>query len=135
MRSDDDLDLPGILKQLAPLKKSKSLLGTVILLDDTNGLGRLGPRRLGYLDQLEHTHGKSVLAEATSSIGGSRSVQIMVLGSWYEAFRHIGGYMIGPKALMDSLNFQNRGFIFSAPPLPLQTAMTSRALELLKSSS
>lgn len=141
------LDLPEILRSLAALggkkKKQKILGGVTVLLDDTSGLGRLGPRRLGYLDELEARRGSGVLAEAASAFGrrsrsrggSSPQVQIAVIGAWYEAFRHCGGYMIGSKALMDSWNFQNRGFIFSAPPLPLQTAMTSKALQILEGES
>lgn len=135
LHDDAPLDLPEILKSLAVQRKQKILGGATVLLDDTSGLGRLGPRRLGYLDELEARCGKSVLADAASAFGRSRALQIAVIGSWYEAFRHTGGYMIGSKALMDSWNFQNRGFIFSAPPLPLQTAMTSKALDILEGKS
>lgn len=127
----DDLDLPQLLRGAAILKNKKKLLvGMTVLVDDTMGLGRLGPQRLGYLDHLASTHGTSVLADAAGR-GSSQAMQIVVLGSFYQAFRHTGGYMIGPKATMEALNFQNRGFLFSAPPLPLQTAMTSKAIDMM----
>lgn len=126
-----DLDLPQLLRSAAVLKNKKKLLvGTTILVDDTMGIGKLGPRRLGYLDHLESNYGTSILADAAGP-SSTQAMQIVVSGSFYQAFRHTGGYMIGPKATMDALNFQNRGFLFSAPPLPLQTAMTSKAIDLL----
>lgn len=127
---NDDLDLPQLLRGAAVLKNKKKLAGMTILVDDTMGLGKLGPQRLGYLDHLASTHGTSILADAAGH-GSSHSTQIVVLGSFYQAFRHTGGYMIGSKTTMEALNFQNRGFLFSAPPLPLQTAMTSKAIDMI----
>lgn len=123
------LDLVPILKALSALAPA-DLVGATVLIDDSKGLGKLGPRKLGYLDLLEHVHGKYALARATRT--RAASLQISILGSWYHSLGHQGGYIIGPSSAIHSLSFQARAYVFSTPPMPLQTVMTSKMLELLQ---
>lgn len=110
-----------------------------ILLDDRNGLGKIGPRKLGYLDLMESRHGASFLINtfaAFSGTGGvlssSTRVRVMVTGSWYDAFGHQGGYVTGHAASVEALTWDAKAYFFSTPPMPLQTCMTDRAIELLQ---
>ncbi|MCJ1397575.1 hypothetical protein MMC11_000769 [Xylographa trunciseda] len=128
-------------KPLAPevLASSLSALTTsrrrisqcTVLLDDSHGMGKLGPRRLGYLDHVESVSGPAFLTNTLARV--SRRVTILVAGSWYEAFAHQGGYLVGPSTAVETLSYTAKSVFFSTPPLPLQAAMTLKTLEILSS--
>lgn len=65
------------------------------MLDDRNGLGRIGPNKLGYLDHVEAEHGSSFLVDLFSNF--RESVRIIVAGSWYDAFGHQGAMWLGMR--------------------------------------
>lgn len=122
------LDLLPLLRTISRLSPVE-LTGACIFLDDRNGLGKLGPKKLGYLNYMEDLHGDDFLVKALGR--RSSSVQVLVAGSWYNAFGHQGGYVTGAAPVVENLTWDARAFFFSTPPMPLQTAMSDKALELL----
>ena len=113
----------------------KNISSITILLDDRNGLGKIGPRKLGYLDVMESRHGASFLTDTFSAFGNAKKVRVMVAGSWYDAFGHQGGYVTGHAASVEALTWDAKAYFFSTPPMPLQACMTDRAIELLQEGS
>lgn len=126
--SQSPLDLQQIALEIS--LQNKKLTGVNIFLDDRKGMGKLGPRSLGYLDLMESRHGENFLKDAFKPI--NCKVRTVVAGSFFEAFGHSGGYITGHAATVENLTWNTRGFLFSAPPLPLQAKMTNRTIELLQ---
>jgi serine palmitoyltransferase len=123
------VDLIPVLRFIARASK-KELHSVCLFLDDRNGLGKIGPHSLGSLDYMEEKHGVEYLAREH----GKRAfdVKVLVAGSWYNAFGHQGGYVLGAADVIEYLTWDARAYFFSTPPMPLQTAMSEKALELLQ---
>jgi serine palmitoyltransferase len=124
------LDLKLLLKTIAPkLQKHGKLASATFMFDDRNGLGKIGPQSLGYLNLMEARHGNGFLRSLFNQLGCR--VQVVVAGSWFDAFGHQGGYVIGSAGVVECLTWDAKAFFFSTPPMPLQAAMSDRMLELL----
>lgn len=125
------LDLLSLISEASP-KLASTLTGLTLLLDDRHGMGKLGPRNLGYLDSLESLHGTSVLKTALASLSLSvKATRVLVAGSWFHAFGHQGGYLVGSAGSIECLSWDAKAFVFSTPPMPLQACMSDRMLCLL----
>ncbi len=122
------LDLRSLFQKVVP--KGKLFGSMTIFLDDRRGMGKIGPRSLGYLDLMEHHHGANFLTDTFKHL--KCEVKTVVAGSFFEAFGHSGGYITGHAATVEALTWNTRGFLFSAPPLPLQAMMTSRTIQLME---
>jgi len=128
-RDGAPIDLIPLLRFISRLPKTE-LHSACIFLDDRNGLGKIGPKKLGFLNHMEYKHGVDFF---TRELGGRAShVKVLVAGSWYNAFGHQGGYVLGAADLIEYLTWDARAYFFSTPPMPLQTAMSEKALELLQ---
>jgi serine palmitoyltransferase len=124
------LDLVTLLRDAVPkLKRSRKLTGITIMLDDRNGLGKIGPQSLGYLNLMEANHGIDFLRKSLLQL--DCTVQVLVAGSWFNAFGHQGGYVTGTASTVECLTWDAKAFFFSTPPMPLQAAMSDRMLRLL----
>ncbi|KAK4903588.1 hypothetical protein LTR49_026797 [Elasticomyces elasticus] len=126
------VDLVPLLVALSHLPASR-LQKTCLFLDDRNGLNKDGPQRLGYINHMESVHGTNFLSKHLGT--RTKGVEVLVAGSWYNSFRHQGGYVVGAGTIVESLPWNARAFFFSTPPIPLQTVMSSKALELLQRGS
>ena len=127
------LNLIRLLKALsAETKLLRHLSDVTIMLDDRNGLGKIGPRSLGYLDLMESQYGKHFLKTNLARFPGKST--ILVAGSWYDAFGHQGGYVTGSASAVESLTWDAKAYFFSTPPMPLQAAMSLKTIELLENS-
>ncbi|PYI12628.1 a-oxoamine synthase fum8 [Aspergillus sclerotiicarbonarius CBS 121057] len=107
--------------------------GLTLILDDRKGLGKIGPRSLGYLDLMESQHGQNFFRTTLGATTAKTTV--LVTGSWFDSFGHQGGYVIGGASMVESLTVNAKAFLFSTPPMPVQAAISDRALELLSSNS
>lgn len=125
------LDLQSLCREIT--LRGKKISSMTMFLDDRKGMGKIGPRSLGFLDLMEHRHGMDFLKETFKPF--KCDVRTVVVGSFFEAFGHSGGYMTGHAATVENLTWNTRGFLFSAPPLPLQAKMTNRMIELLEAGS
>lgn len=125
------LDLISLLRDAVPkLKRGRNLSGITIMLDDRGGLGKIGPQSLGYLNLMEAKHGIDFLRKALLPL--NCTVQVIVAGSWFDAFGHQGGYVTGTASTVECLTWDAKAFFFSTPPMPLQAAMSDRMLRLLQ---
>lgn len=124
------LDLTTFIRKIAPkLRRSGKLTGATIMFDDRNGLGRVGPQSLGYLNLMEAKHGVDFLKNALKPLGCE--VEVLVAGSWFDAFGHQGGYVTGSADKVECLTWNTKAFFFSTPPMPLQAAISDRMLQVL----
>ncbi|KAL4954542.1 a-oxoamine synthase fum8 [Aspergillus filifer] len=123
------LDLATFLESTAPILVANKPSGITIMLDDRNGLGKIGPRSLGYLSLMEEKHGVDFLKTACDRIGCP--VHIIVAGSWFDAFGHQGGYVTGHASVVENLTWDAKAYFFSTPPMPLQAAMSDAMLRML----
>jgi serine palmitoyltransferase len=57
---------------------------------------------------------------------------MLVAGSWYNAFGYQGGYNLGAADVIEYLTWDARAYFFPTPLMPLQTAMSEKALGLLQ---
>lgn len=124
------LDLITFLRDAGPkLKEGRKLTGITIMLDDRDGLGKIGPQSLGYLNLMEANHGVDFLKKSLLPL--NCTVQIIVAGSWFDSFNHQGGYVTGTASLIECLTWDAKAYFFSTPPMPLQAAMSNCMLRLL----
>lgn len=125
------LDLVSLLQGIAlKVNRRGNLAGITIMLDDRNGLGKIGSRSLGYLDLMESQHSIDFLNISLAKLGCPSS--IVIAGSWFDAFGHQGGYAVGTADMIEALTWEAKAYFFSTPPMPLQAAMSDRMLELLE---
>jgi glycine C-acetyltransferase/8-amino-7-oxononanoate synthase len=92
---------------LAPLDELRRL-GSDVVIDDVHGLGVFGPDGRGNLDAPIQTGN---LAKAA---GGS------------------GGFVVGPRELIDVLRSRARAFLFTTAPPPALCAASTEALRLVR---
>jgi serine palmitoyltransferase len=78
---------------------------------------------------MEPNHGVDFLKNVLGQL--DCTVNVIVAGSWFDAFGHQGGYVTGTASLVECLTWDAKAFFFSTPPMPLQAAMSDRMLSLL----
>nr|A0A3G9HHK2.1 RecName: Full=Aminotransferase ALT4; AltName: Full=AAL-toxin biosynthesis cluster protein 4 [Alternaria alternata]BBG74270.1 oxamine synthetase [Alternaria alternata] len=129
------LDLSNRIKDiLLTLKNAPSLTGLRLILDDSRGLGKIGPRHLGFLDQMESQHGVSFFSTALGPQLAAITT-VVVFGSWFHSLNHQGGYVISSEAFTEAHTVSSKSFVFSTPPMIVQAAMSEKTLELLAGGS
>ena len=58
------------------------------------------------------------------------AAQILVYGSFYNAFGLSGGYLVGGDVLISELRYTNRGYMFTTSPQPFAMDMVKKSLEM-----
>jgi 8-amino-7-oxononanoate synthase len=86
-----------------------------VLVDDAHGLGVLGARGAGACEML-----------------GVEDQVDLVMGTFSKSFASLGGFIAGPKAVMDYLRHHARALIFSASMTPPSVAAAIAALEIIE---
>ena len=89
--------------------------GARLLVDDAHGIGVLGARGAG----------------ASESLGVEDQVDL-VMGTFSKSFASLGGFIAGPKSVMDYLRHHARAMIFSASMTPSSVAAALASLEILE---
>lgn len=123
------VDLSVALSQV----RQRGVVGIQVLLDDSETFGKLGSRSLGYLNHLEDVHGTGYLKEVLDST--ELPTRFFHIGSFEEAFRLQGGFVITEKTAAKVLHWTSRAFMFSTAPLPCNVAMIDRTIEALQAGS
>ncbi|KAJ5123988.1 PLP-dependent transferase [Penicillium bovifimosum] len=109
------MDLMALATQLAG--KRRMTHGMTVLLNDTNGLGRLGPSQLGIASAVDLVRFSQIL-----------SARILVSESFYRAFSLPGGYLAGDPTIIEELRYTSRCYMFTTSPQPFVMAMVRDAL-------
>ncbi|OGZ85479.1 MAG: hypothetical protein A2599_00730 [Candidatus Staskawiczbacteria bacterium RIFOXYD1_FULL_39_28] len=100
------------LKEICELSKSYD---AIVMVDDSHGLGVLGPNGEGVAHKLEIY----------------KDVDI-IMGSFTKAFGSIGGFIATDNVISDYLRITARTYIFSDPIIPAVVAGLIKALEIIE---
>lgn len=102
----------------APLREivaRKEKYGAWLMVDEAHATGLFGARRSGLIEEL--------------ALGGRVEIQMGTLG---KALGSAGGFIAGPRALVELLVNRARSFIFSTAPVPAAAAAARAAVELVQ---
>src|SRR6266404_1635761 len=108
--------MDGDLAPLAEIVALKEEYGAWLMIDEAHATGIFGPHRRGLADEL--------------SVSDQIEIQMGTLG---KALGSSGGYICGPRVLIDYLINRARSFIFSTAPVPAAAAAARAAVELVQS--
>lgn len=86
-----------------------------LLVDDAHGFGVLGSRGAGACDEM-----------------GVEDQCDLVMGTFSKSFASLGGFIAGPRAVMDYLRHHARALIFSASMTPSSVAAALASLEIIE---
>lgn len=112
---DGVYDLEGDIAKLPPIHRLARTYGAMLLLDEAHAIGVLGATGRGTSEHFK-LRGK---------------VDVMV-GTLSKALGGVGGFVAGPRALIDYLKHNARGFVFSAAMPPAVCAGLLAALDVLE---
>lgn len=87
-----------------------------LMVDDAHGIGVMGARGAGACE----FHGVEAHVD-------------LVMGTFSKSFASLGGFIAGPKAVMDYLRHHARALIFSASMTPASVAAALAALDVIES--
>jgi len=103
------------LKEIAELSK---IYDALVMVDDSHGLGVLGPKGEG----------------AAHYLGVDKDIDV-IMGSFTKAFGSIGGFVVADKTTSDYLRVTARSYIFSDPIIPSVVAGLIEALKIIREGS
>jgi 8-amino-7-oxononanoate synthase len=107
--------MEGDLAPLADIVRLAKEYGARLLVDDAHGIGVLGARGAG----------------ACEAIGVEDQVDL-VMGTFSKSFASLGGFIAGPRAVMDYLRHHARALIFSASMTPASVAAALASLDIIE---
>ena len=108
--------MDGDVAPLREIVELKERFGAWLMIDDAHATGIFGENGRGLAEQLGLT--------------GRIEMQMGTLG---KALGSAGGYICGPKVLIDYLVNRARSFIFSTAPVPAAAAAAQAGVELVQS--
>ena len=108
--------MEGDLAPLPDIVRVAREYGARLLVDDAHGIGVLGARGAG----------------ACEAMGVEDHVDL-VMGTFSKSFASLGGFIAGPREVMDYLRHHARALIFSASVTPASCAAALAALEIIES--
>jgi 8-amino-7-oxononanoate synthase len=104
-------DLPGIVELAREY-------GARVVVDDAHAVGVLGENGRGTAEHF-----------------GLEDEIDMIIGTFSKSFASVGGFVSGPRAVVDYVKHHARPFIFTAAPSAMQVAVTLEALRIMESES
>ena len=107
--------MEGDIAPLVDIVRLCKEYGSRLLVDDAHGIGVLGTRGAGTAEAL-----------------GVEDQVDLVMGTFSKSFASLGGFIAGPKSVMDYLRHHARALIFSASMIPSSVAAALAALEILE---
>jgi glycine C-acetyltransferase len=113
---DGVYSMEGDIARLTEIYKLAKRHKALLILDEAHGTGVLGRTGKGTAEHF-NLHGKIDI----------------VVGTLSKAFGGVGGFVAGPKVLIDYLKHNARGFVFSAAPPPAVCAGILAAMDVIES--
>lgn len=113
--TDGVFSLTGDIAKLPELIRLARKFDAIVMVDDAHGSGVLGRNGRGTVDHY--------------NLHGDVDIQV---GTFSKAFAAIGGYVGGPKELIDYLMHHAREILFSTPLPPSAAATILAGLELIQ---
>jgi len=111
---DGIYSMEGDIARLPEIHKLAKRHHALLILDEAHGTGVLGKRGRGTAEHFG-LHGKIDI----------------VVGTLSKALGGVGGFVAGPKILIDYLKHNARGFVFSAAPPPSVCAGILKAMDII----
>jgi len=108
--------MEGDLAPLPDIVRLAKEYGARLLVDDAHGIGVLGARGAG----------------ACEATGVEEQVDL-VMGTFSKSFASLGGFIAGPRVVMDYLRHHARALIFSASMTPASVAAALASLDIIES--
>ncbi len=112
--TDGVFSMDGDIAPLDAIVDEAEKAGAMVMVDDAHGEGVLGDHGKGIVDHF-HLHGR---------------VEVEV-GTLSKAFGVVGGFVTGPRVLIDFLRQKARPFLFSSAVTPPDVAASIAAVEIL----
>ena len=113
--SEGVFSMEGDLADLRGLTSQSRLYGARMYVDEAHGLGVLGPTGAGAAEHL-----------------GVLDDMDIVMGTFSKALASVGGFIAGPREVVDYLKHTARPFVFSASLPAASVAAAGAALEIIK---
>ncbi|HYQ89063.1 MAG TPA: aminotransferase class I/II-fold pyridoxal phosphate-dependent enzyme [Candidatus Binatia bacterium] len=107
--------MEGDIAPLQEITRVARKFNARLLVDDAHGFGVLGTRGAG----------------ASEALGVEDQVDL-VMGTFSKSFASLGGFIAGPRAVMDYLRHHARALIFSASVTPASAAAALASLEIIE---
>ncbi|HXL14692.1 MAG TPA: aminotransferase class I/II-fold pyridoxal phosphate-dependent enzyme [Methylomirabilota bacterium] len=107
--------MEGDVAPLAEIVRIARKFHARLLVDDAHGFGVLGSRGAG----------------ASEALGVEDQVDL-VMGTFSKSFASLGGFIAGPRAVMDYLRHHARALIFSASITPASAAAALASLDIIE---
>jgi len=107
--------MEGDLAPLPDIVRLAKEYNARLLVDDAHGIGVLGARGAG----------------ACEAMGVEDNVDL-VMGTFSKSFASLGGFIAGPKVVMDYLRHHARALIFSASMTPASVAAALASLDIIE---
>jgi 8-amino-7-oxononanoate synthase len=101
---------------------------------DLPGIVRLA-REYGARVVVDDAHATGVLGEngrGTAEHFGLADEVDLIIGTFSKSFASVGGFISGPRAVVEYVKHHARPFIFTAAPPGMQVAVTLKALEIMQ---
>ncbi len=108
--------MEGDIAPLADIVRLCKEFNAPLLVDDAHGVGVLGARGAGACDDQ-----------------GVEDQVDLVMGTFSKSFASLGGFIAGPRAVMDYLRHHARAMIFSASVTPSSVAAALASLDVIES--
>lgn len=113
--SDGVFSMEGDIVNLEGLVKVAKKYNARVYLDEAHGLGVLG----------EHGRGSAEYLGLEDNVD-------LVMSTFSKSLAALGGFITGPKAVIDYIKHKASSLIFSAAPTPAATATVMKTLEIIK---
>jgi 8-amino-7-oxononanoate synthase len=107
--------MEGDIAPLAEIVRIARKYHARLLVDDAHGFGVLGNRGAGACEE-----------------AGVEDQVDLVMGTFSKSFASLGGFIAGPRAVMDYLRHHARALIFSASITPASAAAALASLEIIE---
>lgn len=113
--SDGVFSMEGDLANLAELTRIARKYNSRLYIDEAHGVGVLGKKGRGSCEYL----------------GYEDNVDI-IMSTFSKSFASLGGFVAGPRVVIDYLKHTSSALIFSAAPTPASAAAAMMALEIIE---
>jgi len=107
--------MEGDLAPLPEIVRMARKYNAKLLVDDAHGIGVLGHRGAGACEAM-----------------GVEDQTDLVMGTFSKSFASLGGFIAGPKAVMEYLRHHARALIFSASMTPASVAAAIASLDIIE---
>jgi 8-amino-7-oxononanoate synthase len=112
--TDGVFSMSGHMADLPAIIRIARTYGARVVVDDAHATGVLGKGGRGTAEHF-----------------GLQDEVDLIVGTFSKAFASVGGFVSGPRAVINYIKHHARPFIFTAAPTAMQVAVTLKALDIM----